>query len=106
MTEKTLYRYLKNTTGLTLKDLINTARIEKSKLLLRESDKLVAVIADECGFSNEVTFYRVFKKETGRTPKEFRQWGSSPFVEPKVQGYLRYDEKTVEKLLHTYIGME
>jgi AraC-like DNA-binding protein/mannose-6-phosphate isomerase-like protein (cupin superfamily) len=102
-TEKTLYRHLKNTTGLTLKDLIDTARIEKSKQLLRETDKHIPAILDECGFSNEVTFYRVFKKETGRTPKEFRQRGSSPFVEPKVQGYLRFNEKNVEQVLHQYV---
>jgi AraC-like DNA-binding protein len=102
-TEKTLYRHLKNTTGLTLKDLIDTARVERSKQLLRESDKHISAISDECGFSNEVTFYRVFKKETGRTPKKFRQSGSNPFVEPKVQGYLRFDEKSVEQVLHQYV---
>jgi AraC-like DNA-binding protein/mannose-6-phosphate isomerase-like protein (cupin superfamily) len=105
ITEKTLYRYLKRTTGQTLKDLINTARVEKSKQLLRETDKHGAVIADECGFFNEVAFYRVFKKETGRTPKEYRQGGNSPPAGTKVQGYLRYDEKTAGHLLRNYAEM-
>jgi AraC-like DNA-binding protein/mannose-6-phosphate isomerase-like protein (cupin superfamily) len=104
MTEKTLYRYLKNITGQTLKSLINAARVEKSKQLLRETDKHAAVISDECGFFNEATFYRVFKKETGRTPKEYRQGGNSPPAGTKVQGYLKYDEKKAELLLHNYAG--
>jgi AraC-like DNA-binding protein len=49
-TEKTLYRLLKSVMGQTLKDIIITARVEKSKRLLRETDKRVAAIADECGF--------------------------------------------------------
>ncbi|MDR3123331.1 MAG: AraC family transcriptional regulator [Treponema sp.] len=103
ITEKTLYRYLKNTTGQTLKDLINTARVEKSKQLLRETDKHAAVIADECGFFNEATFYRIFKKETGRTPKEYRHGGNSPPVGAQIQGYLSYDEKIAERLLSNYV---
>jgi AraC-like DNA-binding protein/mannose-6-phosphate isomerase-like protein (cupin superfamily) len=102
ITEKTLYRYLKNTTGQTLKDLITTARIEKSKQLLRETDIHAAVIADECGFSNEATFYRVFKNETGRTPREYRQGGNSPPMGAQIQGYLSYDEKIAERLLSKY----
>jgi AraC-like DNA-binding protein len=111
ITEKTLYRYLKNTTGQTLKDLIITARIEKSKQLLRETDKHAAVIADECGFFNEATFYRVFKKETGKTPREYQQ--SKNFVPPpppppdaEIRGYLNYDEKIVDRLLSRLTGTQ
>jgi AraC-like DNA-binding protein len=100
--KKTLYRYLKGTTGQSLKSLINAARIEKSKQLLLESDKPPAVIADECDFYNEVTFYRVFKKETGITPKEFRRGGSSLFMDPGVRGYLNSDEHSIANLLYQY----
>jgi AraC-like DNA-binding protein len=114
ITEKTLYRYLKNITGQTLKDLIITARVEKSKQLLRETDRHAAVIADECGFFSEATFYRVFKKETGRTPKEYRRgeagpasWSSlSPQASPEIQGYLNYDDKIVGRLLSKYAGTQ
>ncbi|MDR2792530.1 MAG: AraC family transcriptional regulator [Treponema sp.] len=102
ITEKTLYRYLKSITGQTLKDIIITARVEKSKQLLRETDRHAAIIADECGFFNEATFYRVFKKETGRTPKEYRKCAPPPPVDAKIQGYLRYDEKIAECLLGNY----
>jgi AraC-like DNA-binding protein len=102
--KKTLYRYLKETTGQSLKGLIDAARIEKSKQLLRESDKPPAIIADECGFYNEVTFYRVFKKETGITPGEFRRGGGSLFMAPGVKGYLNSDEHIIANLLYQYAG--
>ena len=101
--EKTLYRYLKGTTGQSLKSLINAARVEKSKQLLRESDKPPAIIADDCGFYNEVTFYRVFKKETGITPREFRRGrGSSLFMAPGVKDYLNSNEHIIANLLYQY----
>jgi AraC-like DNA-binding protein/mannose-6-phosphate isomerase-like protein (cupin superfamily) len=107
ISEKTLYRYLKNTTGQTLKDLINTARVDRAKQLLRETDKYAAVIADECGFFSEVTFYRVFKQETGRTPKEYRKSGNMPPPNNnKIQGYLSYDENTACHLLKIYAGQQ
>jgi AraC-like DNA-binding protein/mannose-6-phosphate isomerase-like protein (cupin superfamily) len=100
--KKTLYRYLKETSGQSLKGLITAARVEKSKQLLRESDRPPVIIADECGFYNEVTFYRVFKKETGITPREFRRGGSSLFMAPGVKGYLTSDEHIVTNVLYQY----
>jgi hypothetical protein len=41
-------------------------------------------------------FYRVFKKEGERTPKEYHKAETIPppaTVEAEIQGYLRYDEK-------------
>jgi AraC-like DNA-binding protein/mannose-6-phosphate isomerase-like protein (cupin superfamily) len=102
-TEKTLYRILKDATGLSLKELIDIARVEKSKQLLQETDKSIIVISDECGFSNEATFYRVFKKETKRTPHQFRLKGSAPLVEPQIQGYIRTNEKQIEQALRQYL---
>ncbi|MDR0639103.1 MAG: AraC family transcriptional regulator [Spirochaetaceae bacterium] len=100
--KKTLYRYLKETIGQSLKGLIDAARIEKSKQLLRESNKPPVIIADECGFYSEVTFYRVFKKETGITPREFRRGGSSLLMAPGVKGYLNSDEHIIANLLYQY----
>lgn len=45
---------------------------EASKRLLHTDDK-IASVAYETGFSNIRHFNRVFKTETGRTPKEFRE---------------------------------
>ena len=47
-------------------------------------------------------FYRVFKKETGITPKEYRRGEGTGPVEKEIQGYLNFDKKEAEKLLHYY----
>lgn len=95
MSEKTMYRFLKNSLSLTLKELITYIRIEKAKILLGSGELPVALIIDECGFASEMTFYRTFKKQLGITPNEYRQHGARPasnLVNPAVQGYLSFDK--------------
>ena len=38
----------------------------------RESDRIIDV-AIEVGFSNKVSFYRAFKKETGLSPTDYKK---------------------------------
>jgi AraC-like DNA-binding protein len=100
--QKQLYRYLKGITGLTLKDLIDAARIEKSKQLLRMNTIKISEIADECGFASEATFFRVFRKETGKTPRDFRHGMDSLPSDESVRGYLRFSEEKAERLLEEF----
>ena len=54
---------------------INSFRIEYSKELLTGGNfdhYTIEAIADECGFSNKVSFYNAFKSETGMSPTQFR----------------------------------
>lgn len=102
MSEKTLYRFLKSITGFTISDLINSIRIQKAKIMLKQSDKSVSFISQECGFNYEATFYRMFKKETGVTPNEYRQRGGRVQGDPKVQGYLSFNRWEAEALLKKY----
>ena len=54
---------------------INSFRIEYSKELLTGGNYdhyTIEAIADECGFSNKVSFYNAFKCETGMSPTQFR----------------------------------
>ena len=56
-------------------DLINKYRIEeaKIKLTLNEYEKYsIAGVAETCGFNSKSSFYRIFKKETGITPTQFK----------------------------------
>ncbi len=48
------------------------ARVEAAKRLLPEGGYTLAVIATLCGFSGANYLCRVFKRETGLTPKEWR----------------------------------
>lgn len=47
-------------------------RVERSKLLLEQSDAKMFDIAVSCGFSDEAYFSRVFKKAAGISPSEWR----------------------------------
>jgi AraC-like DNA-binding protein len=58
------------------RDLINEYRVEEVKSMLMRDDvshMSILGIALDCGFNSEATFYRIFKKNTGISPKEFRQ---------------------------------
>lgn len=54
---------------------INSFRIEYAKKLLAGGaldHYTIEAIAEECGFSNKVSFYNAFKSKTGMSPTEFR----------------------------------
>ena len=62
----------KQETGMTLTDFILGEKTEEAKRLLRYSDKSLTLIADYLGFSSQSHFTRIFKKYSGKTPKEYR----------------------------------
>lgn len=103
ISEKTVYRFLKCNIGLSSKELVTGCKIEASKPLLKFSDKPISFIADECGFKSENTFYRVFKKEVGVTPNEYRQNGTTLEKNPDVKGYLSFNKREAAELMNKYI---
>ena len=59
--------------GMSPSDYLNRLRIEKAKVLLLENIFLtVREIAEITGYADQLYFSKVFKKETGMTPSEFR----------------------------------
>lgn len=62
----------KKETGRYLKDEIRKIRIEIAMDLLSTSSSSIAVIAGQTGFRQTNHFSRVFKMQTGLTPKEYR----------------------------------
>ncbi|MDL2233251.1 AraC family transcriptional regulator [Ruminococcaceae bacterium OttesenSCG-928-L11] len=106
MSEKTIYRYLKTTLGVTLKELIDTARLERSQQLLTDTDKPIGLIAEQCGFLSESTFYRAFKKEMGVTPNEYRSGDTIKAVDGNIQGYLEFDSTEAKTLLQALATSE
>lgn len=68
-----LSRTFKSTAGVTITEYLTHARIEKAKQLLLESNMKVQDIAERVGINAPAYFGRLFKRETGVTPQEFRQ---------------------------------
>lgn len=68
-----IYRKLKDLKGITPTDFIRKIRLQKVEHLLSTSNDTIAEIMYKCGFNNKAYFYRLFCKEYGKTPKEFRQ---------------------------------
>lgn len=100
MSEKSLYRYLKTTLGLTIKELIDVTRVEKARAMLRETTKPLAIIWQTCGYYSEVSFYRNFRKHMGVTPNEYRK-GRAGQKEPVDEGsYLDFDLDEANRLLY------
>ena len=56
---------------------VNKYRIQFACELPKNSDEDVTQIAMKCGFSTIRNFNRVFKNETGQTPKDYRSTNSS-----------------------------
>ena len=54
-------------------EYINTLRLEKAKKLLVYTDSNIINIAFLCGFGSLSTFYELFKKKVGLTPKNYRK---------------------------------
>lgn len=50
------------------------ARLERACALLRRGHATVTEIAYEAGFSSLATFYRWFRRKTGKTPTEYRSF--------------------------------
>lgn len=64
---------LRQETGKTALELIHIFLIGEAKNLLQHRDKTVAETAYSLGFENPPYFTRLFKKETGFTPLEYRK---------------------------------
>jgi AraC-like DNA-binding protein/quercetin dioxygenase-like cupin family protein len=58
--------------GTSFNDYLSTLRITEAKRLLLETDMSILVVAFTVGFEELSTFYRVFKRISGTTPKQFR----------------------------------
>lgn len=60
-------------TGISPRLYLTRLRINESKKLLWNSHIPISEIAERCGFGGQQYFSRVFKKETGMTPGQYRK---------------------------------
>ena len=68
-----LHRIFPEETGMTIGEYLTHLRIEKAKKLLMHTDIANASIASRIGISSQQYFCRMFKKETGMSPQEYRK---------------------------------
>lgn len=57
--------------GTGLLEYINITRVNAAKKLLLETDMTISEIMEKTGFSSERTFFRVFEKYTGTSPRKY-----------------------------------
>ena len=70
-------RIIKRIFGITPSQLVAKTRIAAASRLLRETDRSIAEIAHECGFTDHSAFTRAFRAVTSVTPTHFRGGGGS-----------------------------
>ena len=73
-------KVLKEKKGLTLRQYIINYRLKASKRLLELTDKSIADIASECGFTDASYFAKTFKSYFGETPKDYRNKFKDEFI--------------------------
>ncbi len=73
ITPHQLSQYLNERLGSDFRSFINSYRVAEAKKLLSEQPDLsILSICYDVGFGSKSAFNSVFKKETGQTPREFR----------------------------------
>ena len=72
--EKYLYDLIKEVTGMSCSEYINSLRLEHARLMLEDANSKLTIeaIADQSGFSSRKTFYRNFNKRYCTTPAQYR----------------------------------
>ena len=66
-------RLFKAETSISPKHYVRDVRIEKARILLRESFLSVKQVANQVGFGDRSHFSRDFKNECGQSPSDFRR---------------------------------
>jgi AraC family transcriptional regulator len=63
----------KQSMGMTPHQYVMQQRIERAKQLLRNRALAITEVTFACGFANQSHFTRLFRKQTGVTPKAYRE---------------------------------
>ncbi|MEN8304653.1 MAG: AraC family transcriptional regulator [Campylobacterota bacterium] len=72
LSEGALRRYIKKIYRVTPKVWLDRQRLERSVVMLKNTDQSISQIAAECGYSTVSWFIAQFKNQYGQTPKVFR----------------------------------
>lgn len=66
-------QHYRSTTGRTIKESIMETKCATAKILLKTTEMPISSISVSLGFSSQNHFQQVFKKMTGKTPRQFRK---------------------------------
>ena len=72
LTPNHLSAVVKQTSGLTVMQWLNMRTLVEAQVLLCHTDLTIHQISDQLHFNEPTTFCRFFRRETGFTPKEYR----------------------------------
>lgn len=73
MSQSTLYRKIKASSGLSPIEMIKNIRLDKAADLLASTDKTIAEISWLVGISSPVYFRNCFKERFGKSPTQYRE---------------------------------
>ena len=73
LTPDHLGRIFRETTGMTIGNMIQKVRLDNACSLLANTDKSIAEIASLSGFNDMKFFYKIFKQTIGSLPSEYRE---------------------------------
>lgn len=74
VSERTLYRRLKEATGEAPKHFVDRLRVEAARMLLETTHRSIKQLASAAGYADEASFRRAFRRYAGMTPSEYRSW--------------------------------
>ena len=73
MSKTYLSTLFKKETGYSLSEYTNLIRVDRAQAFLMDNELRIIEIARICGFEDQSYFTKVFRKNTGVTPKKFRE---------------------------------
>ncbi|MDQ8208688.1 GH1 family beta-glucosidase [Coraliomargarita sp. SDUM461003] len=80
-----LSRRFKQFVGTSLSEYIRQIRLDFARNLLRDPDVHIGDAADRAGFSDRIHFSKVFRKEMGMTPSQYKQQFRVPVGTPVAE---------------------
>lgn len=98
-----LSHVIKNTMGLSFEKWINQIRAEHSMKFLLNSDKSIAMISKECGFSDPKYFKQYFELFFQCTPQEYRTRNQHKVAESGFQSRSHFETILFGELLNKKI---
>ena len=71
MSHSSLYKRLRDVTGMSVQEYVNDYKIGKAIERLTAGDRPVKVVAERCGISDPKHFRTLFRRKTGLSPTEY-----------------------------------